>query len=128
MTPDVAGEAVMAELESPGSDKTVRALIEQCAGLVVLVDVIDVIAKGHGQEMFAMQIVSYLDNLRPRKRNRKIDVPVAIVFTKTDLCDDWIRDPDAFAKANVPELYAQCRMRLERFRFTSPESPVRPGA
>ena len=32
VTPDVAGEAVMAELENPGSDKTVRALIEQCAG------------------------------------------------------------------------------------------------
>ena len=84
---------------------------------MVLVDVIDVIAEGHGQELFAMQIVSYLDNLRPRKRNRKVNVPVAIVFTKTDLCDDWIGDPDAFAKANVPELYAQCRLRLERFSF-----------
>jgi hypothetical protein len=117
VTPDVAGEAVMVELENPGSDKTIRALIGRCAGLVVLIDVIDVIAEGQGQELFAMQLVSYLDTLKPRKRNRKIDVPVAIVFTKTDLCDEWIRDPDAFARANVSELYGQCQTRLERFRF-----------
>ncbi len=117
VTPDVAGEAVVAELENPGTDKTIGALIGQCAGLVVLVDVIDVIAAGQGQELFAMQLVSYLDTLKPRKRNRKIDVPVAIVFTKTDLCDEWFRDPEAFARANVPELYGQCQARLERFRF-----------
>jgi len=117
VTPDVAGEAMMGELENPGSDKTIRALIGRCAGLVVLVDVIDVIAEGQGQEFFAMQLVSYLDTLKPRKKNRKIDVPVAIVFTKTDLCDEWIRDPDAFARANVSELYGQCQTRLERFRF-----------
>ena len=64
-----------------------------------------------------MQLVSYLDALKPRKRNRKIDVPVAIVFTKTDLCDEWIRDPEAFAKANASALYGQCRTRLERFSF-----------
>jgi hypothetical protein len=117
VTPDVAGEAVMAELENPGSDKTIRALISRCAGLVILVDVIDVIAAGHGQELFAMQLISYLDTLKPRKRNRKIDVPVAVVFTKTDLCDEWIRDPEGFAKANVSELYGQCLTRLDRFRF-----------
>jgi hypothetical protein len=115
VTPDVAGEAVMSELEHPGSDKTIRALIDRCAGLVVLIDVIDVIADGQCQELFAMQLISYLDTLKPRKRNRKIDVPVAIVFTKTDLCDDWIRDPEGFARANVSELYSQCHMRLSRF-------------
>jgi hypothetical protein len=117
VTPDVAGEAVMGELENPGSDKTIRALIGKCAGLVVLVDVVDVIASGQGQELFAMQLVSYLDTLKPRKKSRKIDIPVAIVFTKTDLCDEWIRDPEAFARANVAELYLQCQTRLERCEF-----------
>ena len=115
--PDVAGEAVMGELENPGSYKTIRALIGRCAGLVVLVDVVQVIADGQGQELFAMQLISYLDALKPRKRNRKIDVPVAIVFTKTDLWDEWIRDPEAFAKANASALYNQCQTRLERFSF-----------
>jgi hypothetical protein len=117
VTPDVAGEAVMAELESPGTHQTIRALISRCAGLAVLVDAVGVVADGQGQELFAMQLVSYLDALKPRKRNRRVDVPVAIIYTKTDLWDDSTRDPEAFAKANTPALYNQCRARLERCFF-----------
>jgi hypothetical protein len=84
---------------------------------VVLVDAVQVVADGQGQELFAMQLLSYLDALKPRKKNRKIDVPVAIVFTKTDLWDEWIRDPEAFAKANASALYNQCRARLEHYSF-----------
>jgi hypothetical protein len=92
-------------------------LIVGCAGLVVLVDVVQLIADGQGQELFAMQLVSYLDALKPRKRNRKVDVPVAIVFTKTDLWEEWIPNPEVFAKANAPALYNQCQARLERYSF-----------
>jgi hypothetical protein len=117
VTPDVAGEAVMSELENPGTYKTIRALISRCAGLAILVDVVQVIADGQGQELFAMQLVSYLDALKKGKKNHLVDVPVAIVFTKTDLSDDWIRDSEAFAKANTPALYNQCRTRLKRCVF-----------
>jgi len=117
VTPDVAGEAVMGELESPGTYRTIRALLGRCAGLVVLVDVVQLIADGQGQELFAVQLISYLDALKPRKRNRKVDVPVAIVFTKTDLWDEWILDPESFAKAHALALYNQCRTRLERYSF-----------
>jgi hypothetical protein len=117
VTPDVAGEAVMGELDNPGTHQTIRTILTRCAGLVVLVDVVQVVADGQGQELFAMQLVSYLDALKPRKRNRKVDVPVAIVFTKADLWDDWTRDPEAFAKANTPALYNQCQARLERCMF-----------
>ncbi len=117
VTADVAGEAVVRELENPGTYKTIRALIVRCAGLVVLVDVVSLIADGQGQELLAVQLISYLDSLKPRKRNRKIDVPVAIVFTKTDLWDEWILDPESFARANASALYQQCRTRLERCSF-----------
>jgi hypothetical protein len=117
VTPDVAGEAVLDELEHPGTHKTIRALIIECAGLVVLVDIAQVIAGTKGEELFAMQMISYLDAVKPRKRNRKIDVPVAVVFTKTDLSDEWIRDPEAFAKGNAAALYNQCRTRLARCSF-----------
>lgn len=117
VAPDVAGEAVMNELENPGASKTIRALIGLCAGLVVLVDAVQVVADGQGQELFAMQLISYRDALVPRRKNRKIDVPVAVVFTKTDLCDEWVRGPEAFAKANAPALYNLCRSRVERCSF-----------
>jgi hypothetical protein len=117
VAPDVAGEAVVGELENQGTYKTIRALIGRCAGLVILMDVVQVVAEGKGQELFAMQLISYLDALRPRKRNRKVDIPVAIVFTKTDLCDETIRDPEDFARANTPALHSQCQARLDRFSF-----------
>src|SRR3954452_17815224 len=81
VTPDVAGEAVMYEMESPGTNKTIRSLIHRCAGMVVLIDLVQVVAEGQSQELFAMQLISYLDALRPgKKKHRKVKVPVAIVF------------------------------------------------
>ncbi|QEH38266.1 hypothetical protein OJF2_68640 [Aquisphaera giovannonii] len=118
VAPDVAGEAVSEEMESPGSQKTIRALMGRCAGVVLLMDLVEVVADGRAQELFAMQLVSYLDALRPgRKKGRKVDLPVAIVFTKADLLDDGIADPVAFARGNVPGLYGQCEARLGRFSF-----------
>jgi hypothetical protein len=117
VAPDVAGEAVVGELENQGTYRTIRALIGRCAGLVVLLDMVQVVTDGRGQELFAMQLLSYLDALKPRKRGRKIDVPVALVFTKTDLCDEPIRGPEEFAKANTPSLSNECRSRLDRFAF-----------
>ena len=40
VTPDVAGEAVMVELENPRSNETIRALLGSCSALVVLADIV----------------------------------------------------------------------------------------
>ncbi len=117
VTPDVAGEAVQAELEAPKSNKVIRALIGKCAALVVLIDTLQVVIEGQGQELFAMQLISYLDSLQPNRRRRKIKIPVALVFTKTDLCEDAIHDPERFAKSNAPGLARICESRLQNYRF-----------
>jgi hypothetical protein len=117
VTPDVAGEAVAGELANPQSNPTVRALIAKCSALIVLVDIVQVIANGQGQELFAMQLVTYLDSLHPSPRRGKVQVPVALVFTKTDLCEEPIDDPAAFARANVPGLSRLCDVRLARHRY-----------
>jgi Double-GTPase 2 len=117
VTPDVAGEAVMAEIESPKSNPTIRSLIGRCSGLVVLADMMRVVTDGQSQELFAMQLVSYLDSLRQTKRRGKVEVPVAIVFTKADLYDRTTPDPGAFAAANAPGLWRLCESRLKHFRF-----------
>ena len=119
VTPDVAGEAVMAELENPRTYPTIRSLIGRCSGLVVLADITEVVAVGQGQELFAMQLVSYLDSLRPPKRKGKVEVPVAIVFTKADLYEGLIHDPDAFARSNAPALWRLCDSRLKHYKFYS---------
>jgi hypothetical protein len=117
VTPDVAGEAVMAELDRPKSNPTIRALIDRCSALVVLADIVQVVADGQGQELFAMQLVSYLDTLRPTRKRAKLEVPVAVVFTKADLYDGTIRDADGFARANAPALWRLCDARLKHYRF-----------
>lgn len=116
ITPDVAGEAVASELESPGTNPTVRSLIARCSGLAVLIDTVALVAEGQGQEIFAMQLVSYLDALLGAGR-RKLDIPVALVFTKTDLCDRAIEDPDAFSRAHASALRRMCEAKLRHFRF-----------
>ncbi|RUL81996.1 TRAFAC clade GTPase domain-containing protein [Tautonia sociabilis] len=116
VTPDVAGEAVAAELESPGAQKTVRTLLSRCSGLAVLIDTIGVIAEGQAQEMFAMQLISYLESIHGSRRG-KIEVPVALIFTKVDLCDEPIADADAFARANASALWRMCDVRLKHFKF-----------
>jgi hypothetical protein len=76
-----------------------------------------VIADGQGQELFAMQLVTYLDSLHPSPKRGKVQVPVALVFTKTDLCEEPIEDPTAFARANAPGLWRLCEARLARHRY-----------
>lgn len=116
VTPDVAGEAVLHEIETPRSNLTIRAIILRCSALVVLIDTLDVIAGGQGQEMFAMQLLTYLDSLHS-ERGRKITTPVALVFTKADLCHEAIEDPEAFALAHAPALHRFCEARLKTYRF-----------
>jgi Double-GTPase 2 len=117
VTPDVAGEAVQSELENPKSNKIIRALIGKCSALVVLVDILQVIGDGQGQELFAMQLISYLDSLQSVRRNRKVAIPVAIVFTKADLCEDAIDNAELFARSNAPALARICESRLKNYKF-----------
>lgn len=117
IVPDVAGEAVAGELAFPGSNITVRTLIEKCAALIALVDVHGVATAGQGQELFAMQLVSYLAATRPSRWGKKFAPPVSVVFTKTDLFEDPIDDAEAFARANAPKLFALCEANLLKFKF-----------
>jgi hypothetical protein len=39
------------------------------------------------------------------------------VFTKADLFEEPIRDPEAFAKANAPALWRLCGARLQHYKF-----------
>jgi hypothetical protein len=64
-----------------------------------------------------MQLISYLDSLRQSRRGRKVTIPVALVFTKADLCEDAIQDPERFARSNAPGLARICESPLKNFRF-----------
>lgn len=117
VSPDVAGEAVAGELAKPDTNPTVRNLIANCSGLLVLIDITKVVSEGKDEEIFAMQLVSYLNGMRTIQRKKKVEVPVALVFTKVDLCDEPIKNLESFAQTNATRLFKLCEARLSRFRF-----------
>jgi hypothetical protein len=116
VTPDVAGEALALELDAPGAQPTIQSLIRKCSSLIILLDIVDVIAHGQTQELFALQLISYLTSLH-RGARRPIPIPVAVVFTKADLCDEPIDDVAAFARSNTPQLASLCQSRLAHYEF-----------
>lgn len=116
VTPDVAGEALMTELEAPGSHPTIGALVQRCSGLLVLLDIVEIATHGRSQELFALQTVSYIAS-GLASRCRRLASPIAFVFTKADLCDEPLEDVAAFARSHAPQLVALCESRLDRYAF-----------
>lgn len=116
VSPDVAGEAVAAELAVPNSNPIIRALLGRCSGLVVLIDLTALLNEGGEAELFAVQLIAYMLSLRPPRR-RKLDIPVALVFTKSDLSETPIADANAFARSNTSALWKLCENQLGAFRF-----------
>ena len=64
-----------------------------------------------------MQLITYLDSIHPQRRGRRTALPVALVFTKADLCEDAIQNPAQFARANAPGLARLCETRLRNYQF-----------
>ena len=55
---------------------------------------------GRAEDLFGMKLVTYLSSLQTyagdRRRRRRM--PLAIVFTKTDQCDEAVADPKRFRR------------------------------
>ena len=117
VTPDVAGEAVMSEMENPGTNKTIRALISRCAGMVVLVDLVEVVADGQSQELFAMQLISYLDALRREGRSRASWRCQWPLYSPRLISSRNGSAIPSCSRGNVSSLHAQCQARLEQCSF-----------
>jgi hypothetical protein len=115
--PDFAGEAILEEIDHPGSYEAVRSLLSKCAGVLVLVDPTKFRAGSHEQDYFTMKLLSYLAELDidPKRgwRNR----PVGLVFSKADQCEECFDDPAAFAQRNTAGLWRHCQQRFAKHRF-----------
>lgn len=117
VTPDVAGEAVAAEVASPTTFAIIQKLLSKSAGILLLMDAA-LAANGSAQpDFFALKMLSYIDALSGRKNRKKIDIPVAIVLTKCDYVPEAFEDPRRFAQANLNRLWNLCESRLERYEY-----------
>jgi hypothetical protein len=115
--PDLAGEALLEEIDHPNTYPVIRAFLGKCSGVLVLIDAVRCQAGEADEDFRAMKLLSYLCELQADKKTGWASKAVALVFTKADQCDHCFDDPQQFARRHTPGLYVQCRERLKRHAF-----------
>jgi len=115
--PDMAGEAILHEVDHPHSYRVIRALLKKCEGAMVLIDGLKLRQGAIDQDYFTMKLISYLGELQEDPKESWSNRPVAMVFTKADQCDAWMADPASCARNHAPRLWQQCRERFRKYRF-----------
>jgi hypothetical protein len=115
--PDMAGEAILEEVDHPHAYPVIRKFLEKCAGILVLVDAEKVHLATLEQDYFTIKLLTYLSELDTDPRTGWSRRPVALVFTKADRCQQTFQDPASFAQAHTPGLWQQARERFTKHRF-----------
>jgi hypothetical protein len=115
--PDVAGDALLEEVDHPNTYLVIRKFLTRCAGMLMLIDTPRVAKGAAEQDFFTMKLLGYLGELDAgggvewRKR------PMALVFTKADQCEDCFDDPERFARMHTPGLWHHCQERFPTHKF-----------
>lgn len=115
--PDMAGEAILEEINHPHSYPVIRAFLTKCVGAMLLVDAEQLDQGDQQQDLQTMKILSYMAELTNDRRRGWGSRPLAVVFTKADQCDTSFDDPEEFARKNAPGLWQHCRERFRRSKF-----------
>ena len=115
--PDMAGEAIAAEVDTPSTFTAIRSLLQKSAGAIVLVDAALAGAGSPHPDFFALKLMTYLDGLASSKRGKRSETPVAIVLSKADYCPECFDNPRSFAETNLNRLWNICETRFEHFDF-----------
>ncbi|MFQ5730755.1 MAG: hypothetical protein ACE5KM_02250 [Planctomycetaceae bacterium] len=121
VTPDFAGEAIALEVETPGTYPTIRSMVKKASSLLVLIDSQRARDAGRDEDYFALKLASYIASAKSNstKQGQKIELPVVILFTKSDTCPEARDNPAEFAKANLPGLANYCERHFGTYAFFS---------
>lgn len=115
--PDLAGEAILEEIEHSHTYPVVRSFMGKCTAVLLLVDGAKLEDGEKDQDFFTMKLISYLNELDDHPKHGWPNRPVAIVFTKADQCQTCFDDPELYCRKQAPGLYQLCKERLKRHRF-----------
>jgi len=110
--PDMAGEAILEEVDHPHSYRVIGSFLKKCAGAIILVDAVRAEAGSQQEDYFAMKLLSYLSELADNGRPNWTRRPIAVVFTKADQSDVCRENPATFARRHTPGVWQQCRERF----------------
>lgn len=115
--PDVAGEALAAEVANPQTFKVLTNLMAKSAGVLLLVDAA-LAANGSSQpDFFGLKMLSYLDAMHGTGRDKKIRTPIAVVLCKADYCPEVFDDPRKFVQANCNRLWNMAQTRFTTLEY-----------
>lgn len=117
LMPDMAGEAIAAEVAAPATFQIIQNLLRKSSGLLLLADAA-LAANGSAQpDFFALKMMSHVDTLFACKRGKRIEMPVAVILTKADYCPECFESPRRFAEANLNRLWNLCESRFSNVEF-----------
>ncbi len=115
--PDMAGEAIAAEVAAPRTFKVIRSLLEKSAAAILLVDGALAGAGSPQPDFFALKLMSYLDGVLTDHQEKRLQTPIGIVLSKADYSPDCFDDPRGFAETNLNRLWNICDSRFANFEF-----------
>ncbi len=115
--PDMAGDALLEEVDHPHSYRVISSFLKKCIGALVLIDAMQLKEHGQSQEYFTMKLVGYLAEMTGESKAIWTRRPLAIVFTKADQCEPCLDDPAGFAEAHAAGLWQQCQKRFPQSKF-----------
>ena len=115
--PDMAGEALLEEVDHPHTFRVVQAYLKKCSGAIILIDAIKIKEGSREQDYFTMKLATYLSELSDGTNADWSQQPVALIFSKTDQCDECREDPAAYAEAHATGLWQCCRERFANHKF-----------
>ena len=103
IVPDMSGEALLEEVESPEflpggaivfrEDARGRSCWSMPPGSM----------KAHSEpDFFAMKVLSFLCELQGRRRRKKLALPISVVFTKADQCETAFPTRPSLPRSTLP--------------------------
>jgi len=116
--PDVAGEAILEEVEHPRTFFVVRALLRNSAAALLLIDAAELARGQRDPDFAAMKILSCLKEIEVRERGgRTSRRPVALVFTKVDQVEGCRENPEVFARTYAVGTWQRCQQEFREHAF-----------
>ncbi len=115
--PDMAGEALSTEVDTPKTFGVIRSLLDKTEAAIVLVDAALAASGSPQPDFFALKLMTYLDDMFAVKRRQRVENAIAVVLCKADYCPECFDDPGGFAKTNLNRLWNICDNRFANVRF-----------
>jgi hypothetical protein len=114
--PDIAGEALLEEVEHPRSYQVLHSLLSHSEGVFMLIDATKLQTGSLDDDYLTMKLLGHLGELSAATKSVS-GRPMALIFSKADQCESCFGDPDGYARRHAPGVWRLCRQRFPKHRF-----------